>query len=324
MYQWVAVGLAYVGAVVGAGFASGQEIYQFFSRHGAMGMWGLVLSGALFFLLGRGALLAGARGRVTLPDLLAGWYRPSATGWLDRAASVMLAVGMVVVAAAGGSVLHQLVGVPTPVGSLATLGGVVLVAGRGSGAVLSANALLVPALLVVTAVVVAGSAKSLAGVSTPGWWLSAGLYVSYNLFTGLVVLLALGATLPDGRGATRAAALGAGLLTALGLGIHSALLAAPAQRTLDLPLLALAQRVSGFWWLADAIAMYAALFTTGVAQAFALATRHGRGVIRWAVLLWPLSWLGFAGWVRWGYPVMGVLALWYVWPLVRARPRRGA
>ena len=320
----MAVGLAYVGAVVGAGFASGQEIYQFFSRHGAMGTWGLVLSGALFFLLGRWALLAGARGHVTLPDLLDGHYRPAAAGWLDRAASVLLAVGMVVMAAAGGSVLRQLVGIPTPVGSFATLGGVVLVAARGPGAVLSANALLVPALLLVTVVVAAASSHSLVGGSTSGWWLSAGLYVSYNLFTGLVVLLALGATLPDGRGATRAAALGAGLLTALGLAIHAALLAAPAQRALDLPLLALAQRVSGFWWLPAAAALYAALFTTGVAQAFALVTRHGRRAIRWAVLLWPLSWLGFAGWVRWGYPVMGVLALWYVWPLLSAGPRRGA
>ncbi|MDA8198095.1 MAG: hypothetical protein M0Z54_01515 [Thermaerobacter sp.] len=313
------VGLAYVGAVVGAGFASGQEIYQFFSRHGAMGTWGMVLSGALFFLLGRWALLAGARGRVTLPNLLAGHYRPPVAAWLDRAASVLLAAGLVVAAAAGGSVLQQLAGIPAPLASLATLIGVVLVAARGSSAVLSANAVLVPALLLVTAVVAGRSPHTLVGVATPGWWLSAGLYVSYNLFTGLVVLLALGATLPAGRGATRAAALGAGLLTALGLAIHSALLAAPAQRTVDLPLLALAQQVPGPWWLASASAMYAALFTTGVAQAFALATRHGRGVIRWAVLLWPLSWLGFAGWVRWGYPVMGVVALWYVWPLVCLR-----
>lgn len=317
----MAVGLAYVGAVVGAGFASGQEIYQFFSRHGSMGTGGLVLAGALLFLVGRGALLAGARGRTTLPTLLAGHYRPPAAGWLDRAASVLLAAGLVVVAAAGGSVLHQLTGVPAPAASLATLIGVALVAARGSSAMLSANAVLVPALLLVTAVVAGASPHTLVGVSTPGWWLSAGLYVSYNLFTGLVVLLALGARLPEGRGATRAAALGGCLLTALGLEIHSALLAAPAARTLDLPLLALAQRVPGPWWLADAAAMYAALFTTGVAQAFALAMRHGRGMIRWAVLLWPLSWLGFAGWVRWGYPVMGVLALWYVWPLIGRPPR---
>lgn len=320
----MAVGLAYVGTVVGAGFASGQEIYQFFSRHGSMGTWGMALSGALLFLLGRSALLAGARGRVALPELLASRYRPAVARWLDRAASVLLVVGLVAVTAAGGSVLHLLLGVPAPVASLPTLAGVVLVAERGSGAVLRANALLVPALLLVTVVVTAGAPHTLVGVSTPGWWLSTGLYVSYNLFTALVVLLALGAALPEGRGATRAAALGAGLLTALGLAIHSTLLAVPGQQALELPLLALARHLAGPWWLADTITMYAALFTTGVAEAFGLATRHGRRATRWAVLLWPLTWLGFAGWVRWGYSVMGVLALWYVWPLVRPRwMRRG-
>lgn len=318
----MAVGLAYVGAVVGAGFASGQEIYQFFSRHGAMGTWGMLLSGALFFLFGRWALLAGAGGRATVPDLLAGHYGRAGRMWLDRAASVLVAAGLVVMASAGGSVLQHLLGLPAPLGSLVTLGGVVVVADRGSAAVLSANALLVPALLLATLAVAAGAPHTLAGVSTPGWWMSATVYVSYNLFTGLVVLLALGAALPGGRGATRAAALGAGLLTALGLAIHSALLAAPAARALDLPLLALAQRVAGPWWVADAVAIYAALFTTGVAQAFALAARHGPRRMRWALLLWPLSWLGFAAWVQWGYPVMGIVALGYVWPLVHVRPGR--
>lgn len=319
----MAVGLAYVGAVVGAGFASGQEIYQFFSRHGALGTWGILVAGGLFFALGRLALKAGAEGRDTLPRLLASLYRPPASRWLDRASSALLAAGLVVVAAAGGSVLHQLVGLPVPLLSLATLLSVVAVAGRGARGVLSANVVLVPILLAVTVVVALGSPRTWVGTPTSGWWLSAALYVSYNLFTGLVVLLALGAGLPHGAGATRAAALGAGLLTGMALAIHTALLGAPAGRAAELPLLVLAQRLAGPWWAADALAMYGALFTTGVAQAFGLAVRHGRPVLRWAWMLWPLSWVGFAGWVRWGYPLMGLAALAYVRPLLAQSRRAG-
>lgn len=42
------VAATYVGAVMGAGFASGQEIQQFFARFGYWGLVGVVLSSFLF------------------------------------------------------------------------------------------------------------------------------------------------------------------------------------------------------------------------------------------------------------------------------------
>lgn len=42
----------YVGTVVGAGFATGKEIVEFFSRFGFMGLVGIIISGLLFIFLG--------------------------------------------------------------------------------------------------------------------------------------------------------------------------------------------------------------------------------------------------------------------------------
>jgi uncharacterized membrane protein YkvI len=42
------VAFAYIGTVVGAGFASGQEILQFFSYFGYWGLVGLLLAAGLF------------------------------------------------------------------------------------------------------------------------------------------------------------------------------------------------------------------------------------------------------------------------------------
>ena len=36
-----------IGTMIGAGFASGQEIYLFFNRYGTMGILGLIISCAL-------------------------------------------------------------------------------------------------------------------------------------------------------------------------------------------------------------------------------------------------------------------------------------
>jgi uncharacterized membrane protein YkvI len=42
----------YISAVIGAGFASGQEIWRFFTRFGIDGIFGIILAGVLFCVLG--------------------------------------------------------------------------------------------------------------------------------------------------------------------------------------------------------------------------------------------------------------------------------
>ena len=46
------VALMFVGAIMGAGFASGREIWQFFGVFGAKGKIGVLLVGVLFIILG--------------------------------------------------------------------------------------------------------------------------------------------------------------------------------------------------------------------------------------------------------------------------------
>ena len=46
------LGLIYIGTLVGAGFASGQEIMSFFTIYGKGGFFGLTVSCVLFFFLG--------------------------------------------------------------------------------------------------------------------------------------------------------------------------------------------------------------------------------------------------------------------------------
>ena len=43
--------LVIVGALIGAGFASGQEIYSFFYIYGEKGIWGLILTCILISIL---------------------------------------------------------------------------------------------------------------------------------------------------------------------------------------------------------------------------------------------------------------------------------
>ena len=42
----------YIGTVIGAGFASGREIIEFFGVYGVKGIFGMIISGVLFSLAG--------------------------------------------------------------------------------------------------------------------------------------------------------------------------------------------------------------------------------------------------------------------------------
>ena len=38
------IAMAYIGTVVGAGFATGQEILQFFTHYGILSFWAILIS----------------------------------------------------------------------------------------------------------------------------------------------------------------------------------------------------------------------------------------------------------------------------------------
>lgn len=49
------IAAVYVGTVIGAGFATGREIMEFFTRYGTAGTVGIIISGCLFIWGGRAA-----------------------------------------------------------------------------------------------------------------------------------------------------------------------------------------------------------------------------------------------------------------------------
>jgi uncharacterized membrane protein YkvI len=132
-----------------------------------------------------------------------------------------------------------------------------------------------------------------------------------------VVLLGLGSGLGSRREAWAAAILGAALLTGTAVALHRAVMAVGLAG--PFPLLEAARRLGGWWpWLYGA-ALYAALFTTGVSEAFALSARFGRRTW-WALLAWPASWMGFGPLVAGLYPLLGLAAIAFWVPLLRWVP----
>src|SRR5690625_4277387 len=61
MWKTLKIASAFIGVIVGAGFASGQEILKYFTSFGYLGMFGVFLSTALFVYLGMYLTTVGSR-----------------------------------------------------------------------------------------------------------------------------------------------------------------------------------------------------------------------------------------------------------------------
>jgi uncharacterized membrane protein YkvI len=59
--QATKIAFAYIGTVVGAGFASGQEIMRFFTVYGIYSIWPILIAASLFIFIGTKILRLGSK-----------------------------------------------------------------------------------------------------------------------------------------------------------------------------------------------------------------------------------------------------------------------
>ncbi|MGB9886331.1 MAG: hypothetical protein ACPLPT_02000 [Moorellales bacterium] len=283
------IAATYVGTVVGAAFASGQEILQFFGYFGAWGLAGLLVTTALLVVFG---YLIMDTGR----ELRARSYRPviqaAAGPWvgriLDWVITLFLFGALLIMSAGSGAFFREHLGLPFVPGSavmaLATWATVL----AGLGGVITAISLIAPVLLL-SALGLGLYALGLhwpqgtqgffwaepARAPVPFWSLSALVYTSYNLLLALAVLAPLGARAE--RPNLWKGALGGGL--ALGAAATAIFLAVMAQgrggAAKELPMLVAAAEAGPLVAWGYGLVLVAEIYTTAVSSLYGFASRLG-------------------------------------------------
>lgn len=318
------VAALFIGAVIGAGFASGQEILQFFGVHGSRGVTGALWSAVAFAYLGGVIQLTAVRLRApSYREVLAHFLGLRLGRLMDTLSTFMLAGGLAVMLAGSGAVLHQQFGLPPAAGILLLATLTVAVLHWGLSGVVAVNAVLVPLkilLVIVVALLAGGTASPAPGAAPsppdgPGWAWSAILYVSYNLIVPLAVLSSLGRYLDPGEAVAGAAGAGLALGGTAALVTWAIVQNLPAAGAYPVPMLYLAGRVSPVLQGLVSVIIWVAVFTTAVADAHGLASRLARpgsgGYRRLACIatfgLVPVAFFPFADLVRLLYPLFGCL-----------------
>lgn len=326
-YLFWQIAFAYIGAVVGAGFASGQELLRFFAKYGFLGILGAMLAGLLLALLGRSVVLTAARLNMdSYEQYLQYLFGTKMAKTLDGLICLFLWCGLSVMLVASGSLFNQVFGWPLEGGFLFNGALLYLILLAGVRGMLWLNTCLIPGLLVLSLLTAVGGIiygreivfyqPVTSGICPDNWFVSALLYVSYNLVLSMVILVNLGKTArQSGSSGVIAGGLVLGLLAAvlsLAISMNSRIIAGT-----DLPLLALAQALDHWLGKGYSFVLWAAIFTTALGNGLGLLTRLeglkllGKPLL--ALLLF-LPTLLLLGWplgkaVSIFYPILGYLGL---------------
>lgn len=332
MKKILKMGSAFIGIIVGAGFASGQEILQYFTSFGYMGMAAAVISTALFAYLGMVLTRLGSRLRTTSHKEVIYQISGRVLGTIIDYIIIftLFGVGVVMVAGAGSN-LQQQFGIAPFYGSLLMVILIFLTILMNVDKVVAVIGGLTPFL--VLAVIIA-SVYSLTTMDTsfavldpiannvkttlPNWFISGINYVSFNIAVGASMALVMGGAEKD----EKTAALG-GLVGGLSLGVliilsHLAIFSrVDIVGDSDMPMLAIIDDISPVLAIFMAFVLYGMIFNTAVAMFYAFGARFTKaGTKNFKVFVFitlavgfGLSFFGFKNLVAHFYPYIGYLGL---------------
>lgn len=190
--------LVIIGALIGAGFASGQEIYSFFYLHGAIGLVGIIITFSLISFIIYRSLKIICKNEINNYDEFLGIFikNKKVTKVINIVINVLLLVTFYIMIAGFGAYFEQEIGVNKIVGSTILAIMTAIVFFTSVKGVLKVSEYIVPVLIVfivIIGVMNLGTINS--GIEIPvikkGWLLSSTIYCSYNMILLIPVLISL-------------------------------------------------------------------------------------------------------------------------------------
>lgn len=319
---------AIVACLIGAGFASGQEVVQFFSLYG--GLRGAL--GALLACLVLAAACAWMLGDASGGPVFVRWCGRPAGTLLQGAAPVFLFGVYAVMLSGAGAMLETASGLPAWVGRTFLLAATLATVWGGLTRMTELLGRLGP--LIALFAVATGAAALVWGPRTPqarpvllpparSWWMAALLYAGYNFYLLVPFLQGMGQTVKRRGEAARTALAACGIFGAALLLLHGGLTLCPGTMTSPAPAVALAAEL---WpqaaWAALPV-LLAGVYTTAAPLLFGVSGSLGgsrKAMLGAALAGWACSALPFDRLVGGFFPVIG----WFGLAMIACRAVTGA
>lgn len=321
----------YIGTVIGAGFASGQEIMKFFSSYGYDGIYGILFSGILFSLLGWSILemvyvykIKDYHGFIYS---MMGSFLGNIMEWV---VSLFMFISFCTMLAGTGALLRQQFHVPVQMGIFIMAVLCLVVFFFDIKGIIAVNSILAPLLLIggiligIYSIVFKDTSVFLSpsiGIVhsfTQNWIISSIVYVSYNIITSSVILTSLFPIIKSVKVAKWGGILGGASLGMLGLCVAvTTLVHYDKIKELEIPMLGIVMDYGHNIQYIFLFVLFAAIFTTAIANGYGFLTRVSyefnlryKLVIPFFIVLAIIfAQIGFSNMVGRIYPLFGYIGI---------------
>ncbi|NJD04553.1 MAG: hypothetical protein FIA99_18605 [Ruminiclostridium sp.] len=325
-----------MATIIGAGFASGQEILQFFSVYYEGGFYGIVLAGILFSVLGYIVLDRVYRDRIKNYDEFVfpafGWF----AGWIiEISVTVFMFCLFCIMIAGSGRVLTEKLGISEEYSILVMCFISMVFILTSIKGIVVLSTVVTPVL--VTGILFAGlyiissrdtsafNAVTYIKNATDNWFFSALIYVSYNSLMSIVVMSSLLPYLKTKRTGRIGGLLGGMLLCFVAFILNAALyFYSPFLMEKELPVLGILGDYSNILSVLYAVILWLAMLLSSVTSGFCFVDRVSSklhinrpvlAILICAVAI-PVSTLGFSRLISGIYPIFGYIGLFMVFSIL--------
>ncbi|MBQ9075907.1 MAG: hypothetical protein IJY32_08090 [Mogibacterium sp.] len=329
--SYIEITSLYIGVIMGAGFASGRECWQFFGVFGQKGYFGAVFSTVCFVVLAcMLTYIARSKNTSDLGRLISPFenrYIDNVIGWT---LGIIYYTMIIAMTAAGGSLLNQQFGISKVFGGLVIAVLCIVTVLGDFERVSKVFRLLVPVLFVIGIVTILltihmdfGQSGAVSGYRpgrmSPNWPVSALVFMAYNTLGMITMAGSCAVNAKDTANAYKGAVLGTLCLGVLTILLLRALLTDMAfSSSLDLPMLGFSARISPLLNMIYAVVLYGAVYSTGASTYYGFSTRIRDGRIKKYIIVsgaaagFLLGLTGFKKLVEFLYPAQGYIGILFI------------
>lgn len=341
MKKSLKMGSAFIGIIVGAGFASGQEILQYFTSFGHLGLLAAFISTVLFAYLGMNLTKLGSRMQTTSHKEVVYGISGKFLGRIVDGIIILTLFGVGVVMIAGaGSIFSQQFGLSATLGSTVMAIIVILTIMLNVQKVIAIIGGVTPFLILAVILIAIYSLSTMEtsfselnslalNQPTPfsNWFLSAINYVSFNIAVGASMAIVMGGTERDEKVAARG-----GLIGGFGLGVLIILSHLTIFSKIDnvagfeMPMLKIVNDIHPLLGILMSLILFAMIYNTAVGMFYSFSARFVEiGTYKFKVFViitgitaYVASFIGFTKLVSMFYPVVGYLGFFLVGAIIYA------
>lgn len=326
------ISTVFIGTVVGAGLASGQEISQFFTQYGYKSFIGIIICSIIYIIMSIIIINISAKYRLNSYDGLIKLISP---GFLGMATNFLTTFFLIasssIILAGSGALIHQYFNLPRWIGILIMLIISIIVLSRNIKGIMEVNSIIVPSLILVIITLFMLYITFYKNINTPylknihyyknNWLFSSLIYAAFNILCYSGVLIPLTHSINKKKSLIAGSILGSLGLTILTLIINFLLiLNMPYIFKYEIPLLYIANRFGKILQIMILVIIFLEMFSTEVSNIYSVGKNfeeifnisYKKSIVIILLITIPISQVGFVNLISCIYPAFGVISLIFI------------